>query len=123
DPIVPTGHVDITVEDMKVTLEQYYRRGMKSNAAAVNVKLESDLVDLFIPRGRRRRNLRPAAEMLEEYRTILTDKITYWTGVKRPVVRALVERIIRTCRELELSATAGRESRYLVELTAYGTTL
>ena len=123
DPIVPTGHVDITVEDMKLTLEQYYRRWMKSNAAAVNVKLESDLVDLFVPRGRRRRNLRPAAEMLEEYRTILTDKITYWTGVKRPVVRALLERIIRTCRELELSAIAGREAQYLVELTAYGTTL
>jgi len=123
DPAVPTGDVDITVEDMKVTVEQHYKRFKKYNGAGVNVALESDLVDLFIPPGRRRRNLRPAAEMLEEHRMLLTDKITYWTGVKRPVVRALVERIIRTCREHSLSSIAGREETYLVELTAYGTTL
>ena len=60
---------------------------------------------------------------MEENRLPLTDKITYWTGVKRAVVRALVERIARTCRELQLYAEAGREPAYLVELTAYGTTL
>ena len=123
DPELPTGDVDLTVEDMKQTVEQYYRRWMKSNGAGVNVALENDLEDLFVGPRRKRRNLRPAAEMLEESRALLTDKITYWTGVKRPLVRALVERIIRTCREHELQAIAGRESAYLVELTAYGTTL
>ena len=53
----------------------------------------------------------------------MTNKITYWTGLKRPVVRALVERIIRTCRDLQLFAEVGREPEYLVELTAYATTL
>jgi hypothetical protein len=43
--------------------------------------------------------------------------------VKRPVVRALVDRIIRTCREQNLQAETGREAGHLVELTAYGTTL
>ena len=123
DPTISSGDVDITVEDMKVTVEQFYRRWMKTNGAGVNVALESDLVDLFIKPGRRRRNLRPAAEMLEEHRMLLTDKITYWTGVKRPIVRALVERIIRTCREHDLRSIVGRDSTYLVELTAYGTTL
>jgi hypothetical protein len=61
--------------------------------------------------------------MLEEHRALLTDKITYWTGVKRPIVRALVERMIRACRNLQLGAVIGREPAYLVELTAYGTTL
>ena len=60
---------------------------------------------------------------MEENRALLTDKITYWTGVKRPVVRALVQRMARTCRELNLFAEVGREAAYLVELTAYGTTL
>ena len=89
----------------------------------VNVALESDLADLFLAPGRKRKNVRPAAEVLEEHRAVLTDKITYWTGVKRPVVRALVERIIRTCRDLNLQAEAGKEGAYLVELTAYGTTM
>jgi len=123
DPAVPTGNVDITVEDMKVTLEQFYRRVVKTNGAASSLALETDLMDLFVRPGARRRNLRPAGEMLEQHRALLTDKITYWTGVKRPIVRALVERIIRTCREHELKAIMGREESYLVELTAYGTTL
>jgi len=54
---------------------------------------------------------------------LLTDKITYWTGVRRSIVRALVERMVRTCNELGLAAECGREPQYLVELTAYGTTL
>jgi hypothetical protein len=121
-PVVSSGDFDITVEDMKLTVEQYYRRLMRQNGAAVNVALESDLVDLFVPRGRRKR-VRPAWELVEEHRALLTDKITYWTGVKRPVVKALVERIIRACRDLGLFAVNGREDAYLVELTAYGTTM
>jgi len=123
DPVVSTGDFDITVEDMKLTVEQYYRRLMRQNGAAVNVALEADLADMFIPHGRRRKGIRPAWELVEENRLPLTDKITYWTGVKRPVVRALIERVARTCRELQLYAEAGREPAYLVELTAYGTTL
>ncbi len=123
DPVVSTGDMDITVEQMKLTVEQYYRRWMRANGAAVNVALESDLTDLFVRAGSRRRKLRPAADMLDEHRALLTDKITYWTGVNRPLVRALVERIIRTCREAGLNAIAGKEEAYLVELTAYGTTL
>jgi hypothetical protein len=61
--------------------------------------------------------------MIEEHRGTLTDKITYWTGVKRPIVRALVERIIRTAREQKLQVEMGREPGTLVELTVYGTTL
>ena len=122
-PLVSSGDFDVTVEDMRVTVEQFYRRWQRNNGAAINVALESDLADLFVAPGRRRKNIRPAAEMLEEHRRLLTDKITYWTGVKRPVVRALLERIIRTCREHQLFAQIGREPTYLVELTAYGTTL
>ena len=69
----------------------------RENGEAINVALETDLPDLFMPRGRRRKGIRPAWELLEEHRTMLTDKITYWTGVKRPVVRALLERVVRTC--------------------------
>jgi hypothetical protein len=39
------------------------------------------------------------------------------------VVRALVEAMARNCRELNLHAEVGKESRYLVELATYGTTL
>jgi len=123
EPVVTSGDFDRTVDDMKVTVEQFYRRLSRQNGAAVNVALEADLGDLFLARGRRRKGIRPAWEMVEENRLPLTDKITYWTGVKRPLVRALIERIVRTCREHQLHVDTARESAALVELTAYGTTL
>jgi hypothetical protein len=122
-PIVPTGEFDVTVEDLKVTVEQFYRRAQRPQSAAVKLALEADLTDLFLPRGRRLRNIRPSWELVEQHRKTLIDKITYWTGVRRPLVRALIERIIRTCRELQLHADTRREAEYLVELTAVGTTL
>ncbi len=123
EPTVSTGDFDVTVEDMKVTLEQFYRRLRRQNRTAVNVAMEADLTDMFFPKGRRRKGVRPAWEIVEAHRGTLIDRITYWTGVRRPVVRALVERIARSCHELELYAEEGRESHYLVELTTYGTTL
>jgi GNAT superfamily N-acetyltransferase len=123
DPVVPTGSTDVTVEEMKLTVEQFYRKLQRQNGAAVDVALEADLSDLFIRKGRRRRGIRPAWEMIEQHRKALIDKITYWTGVKRPIVRALVERIVRTCRDQQLHVEAGREADSLVELTAYSTTL
>jgi hypothetical protein len=39
------------------------------------------------------------------------------------VVRALIEQIVRAAREFRLFADTAREADYLVELTAYGTTL
>jgi hypothetical protein len=54
---------------------------------------------------------------------VLTDKITYWTGVKRPLVRGLVENMVRHARDLDLWVEKKREAAALIELTAYGTTL
>jgi hypothetical protein len=123
DPLVGTGDFDITVEDMKVTLADFYRRVQRQNRTAVNVALEADLADMFLTRGRRRKNIRPAADIVEEHQQAMVDRITYWTGVRRAVVKALVERIARTCRDLQLYGESGSEPRHVVELTAYGTTL
>ncbi|MEO5619079.1 MAG: putative zinc-binding metallopeptidase [Candidatus Eisenbacteria bacterium] len=123
DPLILKGDFDLTVEDMKLTVEQFYRRLSKQNGSAVEVALETDLLEMFVTRGRRRKGIRPAWELVEENRLALTDKVTYWTGVRRPVVRALVERIGRTCREKDLYAETGREPQHLVELTVFVTTL
>ncbi|HET7224653.1 MAG TPA: putative zinc-binding metallopeptidase [Candidatus Eisenbacteria bacterium] len=123
EPVVRSGDFDVTVADMKVTVEQFYRRYFKQNTAAASVALETDLVDLFVPQGRRRKGVYPATELVEKHRKVMTDKIAYWTGVKRPLVRALLDRVIASCRNLRLFAIEGREAEYLVELTAVGTTL
>jgi hypothetical protein len=123
DPPVPTGEPDLTVGDMKTTVSRFYKKMDRANGAGVKVALESDLGDMFIPRGRRRKNVKPAWRLVHRIREPLADKITYWTGLQRPIVLALVRQMVETCRALGLDADVSRESDYLVELTAYGTAL
>ena len=63
DPVVGHGKTDLTVAQMKVTVEQFYRRMARQNRAAVDVAMEGDLVDIFRRTSRRKDRLRPAAEM------------------------------------------------------------
>jgi DNA-directed RNA polymerase subunit beta' len=65
----------------------------------------------------------PAAEIIERHHLTLTDNVTYWTGAHRPLVRRLGRRMARRARELDLYGAAGRETDYLVDLTAFGTML
>jgi hypothetical protein len=123
DPVVPTGDFDITVSDMKLTLEQFYRKLQRQNRAQVKLLLDTDLADIFLQKNTRRKNVVPAADMIESNRLAMIDKITYWTGVRRPLVKEVVEQMAETARRLELKADPRTESQYLVELTAIGTTL
>jgi hypothetical protein len=83
--------------------------------------MDAHLSEIFLTR--KPREGRPAAAIVTKYRRELVDKITYWTGVRRPVVRGLVEVICRNCERLKLWGEVGREPAYLIELTAFGTTL
>ena len=123
DPTVGKGQFDITVEQMEMTLEEFYRETELQGKQAADLAMTADLADIFFPKGRRRKGIRRAVEIIEENRLSLTDKITRWTGVPRPVVRSLVESLARHCDEQNLWAESGGEAAYLVELTAYGTTL
>ena len=123
EPVVGKGDTDITVEEMELTVEEFYRQVLEQNRAAVDLAMDGDLRDMFVSRNPRRKNLRSAADFLHEHRLVLTDKITYWTGVKRPVVRGLIETMATHARERDLWIERSKESSALVELTAYGTTL
>jgi hypothetical protein len=61
--------------------------------------------------------------MLRRHRADLINKIEYWTGVHRTVVRSLVDGIVGTAERLGLRVDPRTEARTLVELTAYATTL
>ena len=122
EPPVRLASTDITVEEMEMTVEEFFRAN-EPEKTPVEVALETDLPDLFVRRGRRRAGRRPAAEFVREHRATLVNKIEYWTGVPRPVVRALVEAIEEATGRLGLHVETAGEARTLVELTAYATTL
>jgi hypothetical protein len=123
EPVVGHGRTDVTVAQMKETVQEFYRRAARRNRAPVDVAMEGDLTDVFRRPGARRNSLRPAADLVAEHRLALVHKISYWTGVRRPVVTALVDSMVRHCRERKLMGERARENDYLVELTAYGTAL
>jgi hypothetical protein len=119
EPLVRLASTDITVEEMTMTVEEFFRQHAPA-ARPVDAALDHDLPDLF---GPQEDGARPAAEFLRRYRAELVNKLEYWTGVPRTVVRSLVEKMEETATRLELGVLAGREDATLVELTAYATTL
>lgn len=121
EPLVKTGEIDVTPDDMRLTVRQFYERAERERQQRADLTMDAHLPGIFLTR--RRREARPAADMVRKYRGELIDKITYWTGVPRPVITGLVESIIKSCEQLKLWGEIGREPAYLVELTAIGTTL
>src|SRR5437867_3049581 len=119
DPIRSKGRTDITVEEMDATVEDFYRRAAEEQRSTMELPLDTDLVDIFPSSKRRKKGVRPAADLLKESRKPLVDKVTYWTGVKRPLVKTLVEAIEGRVRELGLAAELAREKEHLAEITAY----
>ena len=94
-----TGEVDITVDDMRLTVEEFYKRAEKERDMRVDIAMDAHLSEIFLTR--KPREGRPAADIVTKYRRELIDKITYWTGVRRPVVRGLVEAIVQELRAAE----------------------
>ena len=121
EPIVNTGEVDITPDDMSVTVEQFYEQAGEEKQARIDIALDAYLPQIFLTR--RRKESKPAADIVSRHRTELVDKIAYWTGVQRPIVRELIDSICRTCERMKLWGELGEEARYLVEVTALSTTL
>src|SRR5262249_12256933 len=104
EPARPKGETDITVEEMETTVAEFYRRSTEDERPTMELPLDTDLADIFTASRRRKKGVRPAADLLREERKTLVDKITYWTGVKRPLVRKLVESIDSRVGELKLAS-------------------
>ena len=119
EPPLRIASTDITVDEMNMTVEEFFRQQWPE-PEAIDIALEHDLRDLF---SRRRKGARPAAEFLREHRPTLVNKIEYWTGVRRSVARALVEKLQETAGRLGLALAPGTEAATLVEVTTYATTL
>ena len=123
DPVRPTGDTDITVEEMETTVADFYEKSLNQQPAPGELALDTDLEDIFHVSKRKKRGVRPAEDFLRENRKYLVDKLTYWTGVQRPMVKKLVESMEGRVGELKLMADVKREKEYLTEITVYATAL
>ena len=115
------GQTDVTTDEMEQTVEEMLRQYHVDETELVEgLALDADLLDIFSPATG---ELRPAAELLAEHRRDIVDKVNYWTGVRRSLVRALVTAIERRLAELDLHAVRERSRGQMVELTVYITAL
>jgi Putative zinc-binding metallo-peptidase len=121
-PPMRTGRTDITVDEMDQTVEEMLVEYHVDESPLVDeLALDVDLVDIFSTR--RADDDRPAAELLREHRRDIVDKVNYWTGVRRTLVRTLVLAIEKRLDELQLFAIRERSRQQMIELTVYITTL
>jgi Putative zinc-binding metallo-peptidase len=123
DPVIAQGDTDITVDEMNVTVREFYERALDQQITPGDLPLDTDLRDIFNVSKRKRNHVRPAAELLRENRKVLIDKVNYWTGVQRPLVKKLVEAIEGKVGALDLRADIQCEREYLTEVTVYATAL
>ena len=123
DPLRPLGRTDITVEEMETTVADFYQQALVEPLSTQDLPLETDLVDIFKASRRRKKGVRPAVDLLRENRETIIDKVTYWTGVQRPLVKALVEAIVSKVAELGSQAEIKAEKEHLTEVTVYATAL
>jgi Putative zinc-binding metallo-peptidase len=122
-PLRAHGRKDITVDDMDETVGGFYQAALADQPSPGELPLDADLQDIFKISRRRKQGVRPAAALLKEHRQALVDKLTYWTGVQRPLVRKLVEAIEARAEQLALQADVKRENEYITEITVYATAL
>ena len=120
DPVRKKGHTDITVDEMEMTLGELYRPAGE-DVPIIDMATDTDLKDIF--NAKRSKRARPAQQFLHEHRKAVVDKIAYWTGVQRPLVKRLVEAIENRIGELGLLTDSKRESEHLAEITVYASAL
>jgi hypothetical protein len=123
DPVVAHGATDITVDEMDVTVGEFYQQALDQQLTPGELPLDTDLGDIFNVSKRRKKNVRMAADLLRENRKVLIDKVNYWTGVQRPLVKKLVEAIETKVSDMGLRADMRCEREYLTEVTVYATAL
>ena len=120
DPLKKRGRPDVTVDDMTLTVAEFYERMLEQEVTPDDVAVDADLIDIF--QGARR-SKHGAAEFVREHRKLLLDKVTYWTGVRRPLAQKLLESIAERLKQLDLRIDRKREREVIAELSAYMTAL
>lgn len=123
DPLRKQARPDITVQEMDSTVGEFYQRAAAEEVSFADLALDTDLIDIFNVSKRRKHAVRLAAELLHEQRKPMVDKIAYWTGISRPLIRRLIELIEVRVAELGLRTDSVRAAEHMTELTVYVTAL
>ena len=121
DPLRKRGTPDITVNDMEMTVGEFYRHSTEQ-VPLLEVNVDADLEALFdVPR--KKKSAEAADKFIARHRKALVDHIASWTAMQRPLIRKLMESIQKRSAEMGLLIDRSRDAEHLSELTVFITTL
>ena len=121
DPLRRRAQTDITVDEMETTVAEFYQRN-GDQTPLEDLALDTDLRDIF-DASKRRKTARPAQQFLQAHRKTIVDKVAYWTGAQRPLIKKLLDSIEKRVGELQLFEDTAREPEHLIQITVYATAL
>jgi Putative zinc-binding metallo-peptidase len=122
EPLRRRAETDLTVDEMETTVADFYRHNGQGIVPLEDLALDTDLRDIF-DASRRRKTAVSAQQFLHAHRKEVVDKVAYWTGAQRPLIKQLVESIEKRVGELKLVADSAREAQHLIQISVYATAL
>jgi Putative zinc-binding metallo-peptidase len=121
DPLRKRGTPDITVDEMEMTVGEFYRH-TSEQIPLLEVTQDADLAAIFAV-SKKIKTAAPASQFLQKNRKALVDQISSWTAMPRPQVRRLMESIEKRSAELGLLIDTRKEAEHLSEVSVFATTL
>ena len=117
-PPVAGGDLDTPVEEIDMTLAEWYEPEEDGPSCALPDILDSDLAALFPDKDGQ-----PAQDLIHAYRRLLIRDLNYWTGVTRHVLQALLGEVLRRVETLQLQVQTEHALACMADLAIFLTTL
>lgn len=121
-PLVVDGNLIHPVEELNLTLLEYYNKSEERYRERAQGYVDDVLGEIFHANGKGEKRI-PAGGFIERNRPHLVEKISSWTGEDVSSVEALIDKLIDRARELDLNLSPRRQAGKLIEVTALATTL
>ena len=121
DPKVTSIFFDEPVEEMDITLQEYYAKKVDELQSQLPPKFDADLEEIF-----EKENDQAGihtSDFIKEHRSEIVNTLASWTGEKKYLIRMLVRELHNRAEELDLFIAKDDEQRTLIHLIAYCTTL
>jgi hypothetical protein len=121
-PLVIDGELINPVENLNLTLLEYYNKSEERYRQKAQGYVDDVLQEIFSTNGKGENRI-PAGGFIEKNRSTMVEIISHWTGEKTSAVIPLIDKLIDRAKELNLNLSPRRQSRKLIEVTALATTL
>lgn len=119
-PAVTDGKLDLPLQEMTMTLDEWYEKLRESSHVDVPLHnvLNNDLRRLFPAEEGE-----SAADVLLDNRTELIQEVNHWTGMDRSLLTALIDELLRRVQLLELKIKPEEVHAQMLSTSVFVTTL